>query len=143
MKRIYIGLNWISVLWLGMIIAIGMESIVKFNTPSLTKVVAFDLGRTVFFAFNNLQILLLSLVVLMGLFAKLDRHAKTVIACVAVILGIQIFGLFPSLSERVDLLMQGQTLAHSFIHPIYGILELLKIACLVYLSVLSWRKVCI
>jgi len=63
--KLKIMIGMLTVFWIGMIFAIGMESIVKFNTPTLTKAVGFDVGRTVFSAFNKAQALLLVLLLML------------------------------------------------------------------------------
>lgn len=61
--KLNLAIGILASIWIGMILAIGMESIVKFSAPTLTKPVAFDVGRVVFSAFNKAQLLLLGVMV--------------------------------------------------------------------------------
>src|SRR3990167_8657333 len=120
----------IAILWVGMILAIGMESIVKFNTPSLSKAVAFDVGRTVFSAFNKVQCLLLLILIvgmMIGPFSTVDR---VVVAVIAIVLALQALWLFPHLSQRVDIILAGNKPSPTYQHSLYGILELIKFSLL-------------
>jgi hypothetical protein len=124
----------IAIFWLGMIFAIGMESIVKFSTPTLTKAVGFDVGRTVFSAFNHVQLGLLALLVIAGLFAHVKVTDVSIIAVLAVIIAIQIFWLFPALSQRVDIILAGMKPLPTYQHGLYGGLEIGKIILLMLLA---------
>lgn len=118
-------------LWIGMILAIGMESIVKFQTPTLTKLVAFDVGRTVFNAFNKVQLFLLALVILGVCFGRVSKVEMALTSGLAVTLLLQIFWLFPELNQRVDMLFNGVTPPASYKHALYGMLEVVKLVLLV------------
>lgn len=120
----------IAILWAGMLLAIGMESVVKFATPSLTKPVGFDVGRTVFGAFNKVQIVLLLFIFIGMMLVTLQTLDKFLIYAIAVILLLQVFWLFPILSSRVDVILAGNKPAPSFIHGLYGLMEVMKLCCL-------------
>jgi hypothetical protein len=124
----------IAIFWLGMIFAIGMESIVKFNTPSLIKAVGFDVGRTVFSAFNKAQLVLLVGMIVCAVPARLKLLDQSFIALITLFLLLQIFWLFPALSERVDMILSGVKPQPTYKHAYYGLLEIGKLIMLVLLA---------
>jgi len=125
----------IAIFWIGMICAIGMESIVKFSTPTLTKAVGFDVGRTVFSAFNKVQAVMLALLVAGAIFGALTTLDKAIIAVIAVILLLQVFWLFPELSQRVDMILSGIKPPPTYKHGLYGLLEMGKLLLLAGLGI--------
>lgn len=134
--KVYAWVAIVAILWVGMILGIGLESIVKFNTPTLTKPVAFDVGRTVFNAFNKAQLVLLVLLVVSAFVARVTPVYQAGIAVVAVIVILQTIWLFPVLSQRVDIILAGNTPASTYHHAVYGLLEVSK---LLLLSALGLR----
>ena len=124
----------VALIWVGMILAIGMESVVKFNTPTLTKPIGFDVGRTVFAAFNKAQLGLLIIIIISLLFSYLTFVDKSLIAFITLILVLQIFWLFPALSQRVDLILSGIKPAPTYMHGFYGALEIAKLILLFILG---------
>ncbi len=133
--KLKIMIGMLAVFWIGMIFAIGMESIVKFNAPTLTKAVGFDVGRTVFSAFNKAQVLLLVLLLVGVMLARMPLLDKAAVLVIAVILLLQIGWLFPLLSQRVDMILAGVKPPPSYQHGLYGMLELTKLALLGFLAV--------
>lgn len=122
----------LAIFWIGMIIAIGMESIVKFSTPLLSKPVGFDVGRVVFDAFNKVQAGLLLILLMLAFLTRASITAwdKFLLAGLSAVFAAQVFWLFPALSERVALILAGIAPPPSYKHLLYGILELLKLIIL-------------
>ena len=129
----------VALVWVGMMLAIGMESIVKFNAPTLTKPVGFDVGRTVFGVFNYLQLGLLAIVVNCAFFVQIDLLKKILIASAGISLCLQVFWLFPELSQRVDLILKGIKPPPTYQHALYGMLEIFKLAVLSLFGILLLR----
>lgn len=125
----------LAILWVGMILAIGMESVVKFKTPTLTKPVAFDVGRVVFGAFNKAQMAILLVMIVCTFFAALLPLDKGLIATIALILLLQIIWLFPELSHRVDLILNNSKPSPTYKHGLYGFLEIAKLWLLFVLGI--------
>ena len=125
----------LAILWVGMIMGIGMESIVKFNTPTLTKPVALDVGRTVFGAFNKAQIGLFILMAVVAMFAGLSRLDVTLMAVIALTVILQVVWLFPILSQHVDVVLAGNKPPANYYHALYGTLEIIKLIGLVLLGI--------
>lgn len=123
-----------ALLWSGMMLGISLESWVKFKTPSLMKPVGLDVGRTVFSAFHKAQFILLIILIVSGFIASLFPGSWLVVGLIALILVLQSVWIFPILSSRVDAIMAGAKISKSHLHTLYGILEVAKLALLVYLS---------
>jgi hypothetical protein len=125
----------LAILWVGMILAIGMESVVKFQTPTLIKSVGFDVGRTVFSAFNKVQVIVLIAIIICTFFAGLSSSNNCLIAIITFILLLQVFWLFPELSHRVDLILNNIKPNPTYKHGLYGFLEIAKLALLFILGI--------
>jgi hypothetical protein len=122
-------------LWAGMIVAISfLESWVKFRAPTLTKPIGLDVGRTVFRFFHTAQCGLFLILVVLSILAQATAIQWTAIIILAGILALQLAWLFPKLSQRVDIIQAGNMPAHSSIHTVYGILEVMKLFILVALG---------
>lgn len=137
---------WLSSLyfiWLGMVLAISfMEAPVKFLTPSLTRAVALDVGRTVFSAFHIVQAVLALVVLLfsLSLWKKFSLLWLALLALLLIILAVQSFWLLPALTQRALAIGAGESLAPSAHHIIYAVLEAAKTLLLVCLAVFCLRQ---
>ena len=128
--------------WLGMVLAISfLEAPVKFTTPSLTRPVALDVGRVVFTAFHWVQggLFVVTLALLIGL--KISS-VKILVPYVALtgVLTVQSFWLLPVLSTRATAVLQNLELPPSPVHLIYILLELGKIAILLWLGIFALSR---
>jgi hypothetical protein len=123
-------LGLVAVLWLGMLLAVGMESIVKFDTPSLSRVVAFDEGRYVFHFFNKVQFFFLAVMLMLIFTREVDWIERLCFVLLIAVLTVQVYWLFPQLSHHVDLLLAGMKPPQTNAHALYGWAELLKITLL-------------
>lgn len=63
---------------------------------------------------------------------RLDKFA---LAGLILVVLLQVVWLFPALSQRVTLILLGITPPPTYQHAIYGGLEIIKLACLLFLSV--------
>ncbi len=119
-------------LWAGMILGISfLESWVKFRAPTLVKPVGLDVGRTVFRFFHGAQCGLLLILIFLSIFINLEPIQWAAIAILTGILILQLFWLFPKLSQRVDAIIAGNTPSNSYIHSLYGIFEVVKLLILI------------
>lgn len=128
----------VALLWCGMILGISfLESWVKFKTPTLTKSVALDVGRTVFSAFNKAQFLILAILIILSFLDHLLLINWLIIIAISITLLLQVVWLFPHLCHRVDQIIAGNVVSKSPIHSFYGVLEILKLGLLLTLAVLN------
>lgn len=120
----------ISFIWSGMILGISFfEAWVKFKTPSLTKEVGLDVGRTVFRSFHFMQWALLSILTLI-FFNRPFIIQSIIILSLVFLLSAQTFWIFPKLCSDVDLVGSGNPAKHPSQHLLYGVIEMLKFSLL-------------
>ena len=94
--------------WAGIVIGISfIEAPVKFHTPTLTRVVAFDVGRTVFGASQRVQAGLAVLVLGAAVWARVPRRAWLALGVVAITLLLQMAWIFPVLDARAEVVIAG------------------------------------
>jgi len=116
----------IALIWSGMILGISFfEAWVKFRTPSLTKEVGLDVGRTVFSAFHFAQCLFLGMLALVFLAQPIWAQG-IILLSIFLLLGSQILWVFPKLCSDVDLIRSGKPAQHPRFHLLYGLMEVLK-----------------
>lgn len=133
-----------TLLWAGMILGISfLESWVKFRTPSMTKPVGLDVGRTVFSMFYKIQHCIFTSIVLLSLIAQISIIDWILLSSVGLILSLQFFWLLPKLNSRVDIIIAGEQPASSILHALYGMTEILKLALLMLFSWVLLSTVCI
>lgn len=125
----------LNLLWAGAILGISLESWAKFKAKTLTRLVALDVGRTVFNAFQKAQIVFLIAIFILGIFSKLILSNWLIVFFIAMLLSAQIIFLYPILNKRINLIIQGENVEKSSAHSLYGILEILKLSALIFLSV--------
>jgi hypothetical protein len=121
----------ISLIWLGMILGISfLQAPLTFRAPSVTLEIGLDIGRLVFGVFNKVEwALALATAILVVIVRQKDR-LLILLAVVWSSLALQTFWLLPILNNRVELILQGQTPAPSYVHTIYVVLEVLKAVAL-------------
>lgn len=121
--------------WLGMVLAISfLETPLKFRAPGITVPLGVGIGRLVFRALNRVEMVFA--VVLIAC-AAIDPRPSTVwltaAACVALALGALL--LRPLMDRRVARGRVGEGGRRSSMHLWYVLLELVKVAVLVWLGV--------
>ena len=127
-------------LWCGMVFAIAMEAPLKFQAPGITRELGLGIGKLVFTALNRVECVI-AVTLAIALFAFASRKtARIVFGTITVVLLAQTFWLMPLLIERIDLITAGQIPPDSPIHFVYIVLEITKIALLLFLSVLLNRQ---
>jgi hypothetical protein len=126
---------WLSFIWFGMSAGISLlETPVKFTAPTITRAIALDVGRVVFAALNIAE--LVALVVLLFLVIISGRVRELLVACSALILIMiaQTGWLLPELASRSQLIIAGLEPEPSIAHGTYAVLQLLKLALLLYIG---------
>lgn len=140
LHRVLIG---ISLIWLGMILGISfLETPVKFTAPSVTLEIGLDIGRQVFGVFNKVEC---ALAIGMAILIVIVRQKDRLLIPLGVVwssLALQTFWLLPILDDRVELILQGQTPAPSYLHTIYVVFEVLKAVALAGYGFWAYRKNC-
>jgi hypothetical protein len=129
---------WICFIWLGLIIGISLVATpARFGAESITRPIALDVSRDVFVAQNQVELLALVLLLLVVRVSGRSRDLWAVCAGLILIVIAQNAWLTPELSARTDMILAGTEPPSSHAHAIYGTLELIKAAALLFLGVRS------
>jgi len=134
----------LSTLWAGMICGISfLEAPVKFRATTLPRAIAFDVGRTVFHAFQRVETALaaIGLVLLqqdliqrgtdISPYLLLEEWQETLLFLLPVaLLTVQVFWLQPALDQRARSHMAGRTPPRSVVHFLYVAFEAIKLVSL-------------
>jgi len=127
----------IVLFWAGFVSSISfMEAWLKFQAPGVTLPIGLSIGKKVFTALNRMEwLFLLAYLTLFFLKIKSKKTDILIISgTIAVILAIQSFFLLPVLMERANQIINGHTVGKSPIHLLFGILEVMKVASLIFLG---------
>ncbi|MGO8969376.1 MAG: hypothetical protein ACLQDQ_07365 [Myxococcaceae bacterium] len=128
----------ICLLWAGIVIGISfIEAPVKFHAPTLTRVVAFDVGRTVFRASQYVQAAFALLAVGAALLGRVPRWTWVCLGLGVSSLVVQMGWLFPLLDSRAQAIISGGVPSGANPHGAYGALEVAKLLALVTGAVLA------
>lgn len=107
---------------------------VKFTAPTVTRIVALDIGRVVFAALNKAELIALALLLIV---VRISGRAKELwMACsvLVLILVAQSAWLLPQLAYRAQQIAAGIEPPASMLHGTYSVLELVKLGTLLYLG---------
>ncbi len=132
-------LRWaeaLPLLVLGMIAGVSfLAQPAKFLTPELSLAQLVSVGSTLFDVSHGVQWASLLLLAFVVPRAKAHKTlAWALLAALALVLGIQQFGLMPPLEARLVALKQGLKPEPSLLHVTYIALEAIKLAALLGLS---------
>lgn len=120
-------------IWIGFVCAISfMEAWLKFRADGVTLSIGLNIGKIVFSVLNKVEWAFLLIIISELIFRKvsiLNWHGA-ILFIPFVILILQSFWLLPILSDRADMLIQGQTPKPSYIHLYYIGIEVIKVVCL-------------
>ena len=137
------ALNAVLLTWSGIIIGVSfMDAPRKFKTPSLTRKVALDVGRTLFQLLHQVErvLLIISASLVYILHSKnqqqimKDPNIKSIITLQGLVSSIVLFQQFwisPILFKRADLIISGKEPKKSKIHVLYPIFESIKVVALI------------
>lgn len=106
----------------------------RFAAESITRPVALDVGRVVFAALNQAELLALVLLLLVVRASGRSRDLWAWCGILALILVAQGAWLIPELAARTDIILAGAEPAPSHAHALYATLELAKMAMLLFLG---------
>ncbi|MBK0418400.1 hypothetical protein JD276_05050 [Leucobacter sp. CSA1] len=133
------------VLWLGMVAAISfIEAPLKFQAPGITIPLGLGIGRLVFAALNIAEAALLVAFTVLSLWPSAVRIAGARLfawSALAVVFVVKIAVVRPPLNARTDLVLAGADPGQSPWHYVYIACDLVTMALLVILAVLTARAV--
>lgn len=116
--------------WAGMLLGISfLEAPVKFRAPSLSLPVALDVGRTVFGAFEKVQVALSAATILVLVWTGI-RSAWVPLGVAVASTAAQALWLRPILDARVAVILAGGTSPPTSHHAIFIAVEALKLLAL-------------
>ncbi len=131
----------VAAIWFGMLLGVSfLATPAKFLAPSLSLLVALDVGRHTFAVFNTVE-WLLSVVLAAAVLAG-DRRWLSISAIVVVIflVAAETFWLLPLLDQRVGMIIAGQWPSSSNLHNLYIAFEVAKLLALMAVALVMARK---
>lgn len=130
-------------IWVGMVIAITMEAIMKFKAPSLSLAVGLDVGRQVFPALMFAEWILLA-ITLTIFFAQFPRYreAKVIVplSLAIICLALQFFYFLPILMHQASEIIAGNTPPPSGAHKWFGVTSVIKVLMLLVAANFALRS---
>jgi len=136
MKRILLSPGPVLLVWLGVVIGISfIEAPVEYTAPTLTRPVAFDVGRVVFTALNRTELVLFALTLVLGYVAERRRLFWIATVVLAAMLAAQTLWLLPELVARSEMVIAGSEPPPSIAHGAYAGIEVTKALLLAGLGV--------
>ncbi len=107
---------------------------VRFTAPLITRPVALDIGRVVFAALNKAELGALLILLLVVRISDRTRDLWAQCSALTLVLLVQTTWLLPQLAARSQQIVAGFDPPPSMLHGTYSVLELLKLALLLYLG---------
>ncbi|MFD2907905.1 hypothetical protein ACFSX9_04060 [Flavobacterium ardleyense] len=130
-------------LWIGFVCAISfMEAWLKFRAPGVTLPIGLGIGRLVFGALNLME-WIFAIVIISNLFfakTKLLTPQNTLYFFPLLMLLLETFWVLPTLDNRAELYIQGETLAASNLHFYYVGMEVVKVVLLTIFGIKLFSK---
>lgn len=132
---------WIALTWFGMTVGGSLLATpARFGASIASRPAVLDVSRTVFAALNKAEFV--ALVILLIVARVGDRTKNLLLPCsmLALILIAQAAWLLPELSARTDQVIAGIEPAASIAHGAYSVLELIKLATLIFVGFYSLQQ---
>jgi hypothetical protein len=133
---------WVCLVWFGMTAGVSMLATpVRFSAESITRAVALDVGQVVFAALNKAEFGALVLLLILVRIGGLARSMWAGCGALALILLAQSLWLLPALAQRTQQILAGIEPPPSYVHGAYSVLELSKLALLLYLGFAAMQMI--
>ncbi len=129
MRRFALYTFVISLLWLGFVCAISfIEAPLKFQAPGVELKHALSIGRLVFHSLNRIEWICCAFSWFLMLRIKIvrARGSMVVLSLITTILAFQTWVLLPALDVRALHIMAGETMAATWHHQAYLVVEVVK-----------------
>ena len=115
-------------MWAGLSLGVAfLATPVKFMAPSLSLPVALYVGRHTFRVYNEVELGLLGLLVVLGAWSGARRSAYLALSVPALIVAAQALWLIPALDARVATILAGGQPPDSSLHVVYIAAEMAKV----------------
>ncbi len=130
-------------IWIGFVCSISfMEAWIKFRAPNVSLSIGLSIGKLVFSALNKMEWVLVGIIALAFFLnnpkPKLTKHVFLYIPIL--ILVLQTSWFLPSLHERAEQIIQGNSVAPSSIHFYYVFLEFIKVLSLFVFGICTMSR---
>lgn len=140
MKKNAIYITILCFIWAGMLLGISfLEAPVKFTAPSLTLPIGLDVGRHVFQAFNKVEIVFGTLLIILFVRTRLNIIMSLMFAFLVFLLILECVWLLPVLDERAITIIAGGVPEKKSPHIWYIIFDAIKVVLLITIGVSSIR----
>lgn len=128
--------------WVGLVVGISfIEAPLKFQAPKVTLAIGLGIGRLVFRALNTVE-LALAVAIAATLVLGWPSPAWIALALAIMALLVQVFAVRPGLTKRSNAVLAaegtGEEAPRSRAHHAYVVLEVIKLAALVWGGVLTF-----
>ena len=132
---------WVCFSWVGMSVGVSLIATpARFTAETITRPVALDVGRVVFAALNKAELVALVVLLIVVRLQGSTSRWWAVCAALALIVLAQGAWLIQELAARTDLIIAGGEPPASHAHAIYALLEVAKIALLLFLGFASLAR---
>lgn len=123
-------------LWAGLSFGVAfLATPAKFLASSLSLPVALAVGQQTFRVYSAVEIALITLLLVLGLWSRPRRRWYLVLAVPAAVVLAQALWLLPALDLRVAAIQAGTSqLPRSGLHGLYIVAEALKVFCLLWIG---------
>lgn len=131
-------------LWIGFVCAISfMEAWLKFRAPGITIPLGLGIGRIVFGVLNKIEWVFAIAIIVNVLFEKAQIGLPTIIllAIPILILIAQSFWMLPALDTRAGIYLSGETPPPSSLHIYFVLMELVKVASVLFFGLSIFKKI--
>ncbi len=134
------GVASVALVYLGMLVGVSfIATPAKFLAPTLPLAQALDVGRYTFGVFGWVELALAVILAVLPLFVG---HRLSWMLGIAILVAVstQLVWLRPALDARVEIYLVGEKPPPASFHTIYGVLDLLKCALLVWLATAAAQR---
>ena len=126
----------LTFVWVGLLLGLSfLEAPLKFRAPGITRNLGLGIGRLVFRALNLAELLLATVLALLGLLGDRGLTAWVLTLVVGAILLAQTWLLHARMDPRAVRIVAGEELPPSRLHVVYIAAEVVKLVGLVALGV--------
>ncbi|MPZ17557.1 MAG: hypothetical protein GEV06_06570 [Luteitalea sp.] len=135
MTRARLLLAALAFVWIGLLIGIAIEAIVRFDAPGLTRAVGLSVGKVVFAAIAGVERIMFPIAAILAFVTRPPKLVRIMLVGIGAVLLVEQVFLLPVLSARADMVIQGQTPPPSSTHLLYMTGEVIK---LILLAAMGW-----
>lgn len=129
---------FLSAVWIGMIVAVAMEAVVRPKTPELLpehRGLMFVITRTVFEVFQKIELIIGSILLFLAVRGRIHPIAIGLLIGVFAVCLIESYWLMPELAKRSVMVFNGLKLPPSNVHLLSVLSQGIKILFLLFVFV--------